>query len=169
MNVRDKNLAIREIRALLVLLSKMITKELAQAGWCGCGCSPAWARDAGGTGCAFTVLPPYILEKGISHPRSRSWAAFAVAFSKKKKKQLGTAAAQNQPNSASHLFRWELTVSKNCRVCRAGSPPWCTCALPWADCGRLMAHPNGGIRYVSFSASTLTAEVSISTLQSKYR
>lgn len=86
MNVRDKNLAIREIRALLVLLSKMITKELAQAGWCGCGCSPAWARDAGGTGCAFTVLPPYILEKGISHPRSRSWAAFAVAFSKKKKK-----------------------------------------------------------------------------------
>jgi len=149
--------------AFLVLLLKMAVKELAWAGGCRCDCSPAQVRDAGGTGSAFTVLPPLILRKGISHPgaggelRSRLLSL---------RKQLGTAAAQNRPNSGTHLFWWKLAVSKNCR---ADSPPWCTCALCGADCGRLMADPNGGIRYASFSASTLTAEVSISTLQSKYR
>ena len=75
MNVCD-NLAV-ECCAFLVLLLKMVTKELARAGWRGCGCIPARAWDAGGTGCAFAFLPPCILRKGISHPGAgaglRSW------------------------------------------------------------------------------------------------
>lgn len=95
--------------AFLVLLLKMVTKELARAGRHGCVCSPARAQDSGGTAVPSPSSPLRILGKGISHLRARAGLRSPLLSPRK---QLGAAAAQNQPDFGTRLFWWGLAASE---------------------------------------------------------